>query len=595
MLLREVPWSTQAVEQSHGSIATIHRLHGTLGGSAIASRAMLRQARHLFAPPPRALLDNRGQQRRAKIQRALSHPVTAKNVFFQDLWMEVKAGAGPGGSAPSSSTVLSRSHELWQLLEPQAKQAYQQRAKEKTAIRRQMLVEESQAQAAAAGLQRQRAAEEARADGLVNHSSSCRFQARDFQEMHAALQSSQFNRKNVVALRQKALAPPGVPSRDEADVLESIEVAMSRAEQGPIPQWVHTVCRNRSCFFGCVFLPVGDLEDGAAAYLFLYATQSPLQATFLPMVVDSPPIPSQAASSVAEHLGTPDPAYHLLAFSYTPGKYCLERDLPFANDGSDVLVLQDVALLGGSRAGSDQAPVAFRIFAERLPRNPKQVGKATPVGKPSAPELMEEYPWLAEYMAPPMKQARTSLSPTMPRVQPELEGHGAESAGEGDEQSSAPELEDDAIQAAWVSLHEKRLQWDQAGAAEGDSFYVIIRGGPWSLRATGKALESVMACARAGPPTEWAKKYNMGKSALFALSKYGDESAHMLALEWCRRCEHFFQIWVAQDDPEFAYTQTDLASYQEGLEFVTWMCSVDIMSATWERAAKVRSLRPTNP
>lgn len=595
-LLREVPFSTQAVEQSHGSIATIHRMHATLGGSSIASRAMLHQARHLFAPSPKALLDSKGQQRREKLQRALPRPVTAKNVFFQDLWMEVKAGAASsGGSAPSSSTVLSQSHRLWSLLEPKARLAYEQRAMEQTAVRRQKIVEETQCQDAAAELQRQRAAEEARADGLVNHSSSCRFRAEDFQQMQAALQSSQFHRKNVVALRRKALEPPGVPSPGEVASLESMEGAMAEVEQGPISQWAHTVCRNRSCFFGCVLLPAGDLEDGATAYLFLYAVQSPLQATFLPMLVDSSPIASQAPSSVAEHLAIPDPAYHLLEFSYTPGTYCVERDVPFANDGSDVLVLQDVSLLGGGRAGSDQAPVPFRAFAQRLPPNPKNAGQAAKKAAKSSstPELLEQYPWLAEYSAPPAKQARVSHSLAKPEVSPEPEGQGV-GGEEGEEQSLALELGDEAIEAAWVTLQEKRLQWDQSGVAEGDNFYVIIRGGAWTLRSVGKALDSVMACARSGLPTEWAKQHNMGKSALFALSKYGDESAHMLALEWCRRCEHFFQIWVANDDPEYLYTQDDLASYQEDLEFVTWLCGVDAMSATWERAAKVRKLKPAN-
>ena len=115
------------------------------------------------------------------------------------------------------------------------------------------------------------------------------------------------------------MEPPGVPSPGEVASLESMEGAVVQAEQGPISQWAHTVCRNRSCFFGCAFLPAGDLEEGATAYLFLYATQSPLLATFLPMLVASSPIASELASSVAEHLGIPDPAYHLLEFSYTPG------------------------------------------------------------------------------------------------------------------------------------------------------------------------------------------------------------------------------------------------------------------------------------
>ena len=47
-LLKEIPWSTVPVEQAHGSMAVIHKLHPLLSRTVLAHRTMVRQCRTLF-------------------------------------------------------------------------------------------------------------------------------------------------------------------------------------------------------------------------------------------------------------------------------------------------------------------------------------------------------------------------------------------------------------------------------------------------------------------------------------------------------------------------------------------------------------------
>eukprot|EP00974_Lingulodinium_polyedra_P073034 7068573-Lingulodinium_polyedra.AAC.1 len=40
-----------------------------------------------------------------------------------------------------------------------------------------------------------------------------------------------------------------------------------------------------------------------------------------------------------------------------------------------------------------------------------------------------------------------------------------------------------------------------------------------------------------------------------------------LALEWCRRQQHYFNLWVAQADPQMEYSDVVVASYRPSPEW----------------------------
>jgi hypothetical protein len=78
--------------------------------------------------------------------------------------------------------------------------------------------------------------------------------------------------------------------------------------------------------------------------------------------------------------------------------------------------------------------------------------------------------------------------------------------------------------------------------------------------------------------------------------KYEEKAASSMALEWCSRMQHYYDIYAAQDDPDFLYTQEQLDSYEESLEFIDFMLAIpDEYVVTLDRCRKLRAMKPINP
>ena len=192
LLFREIPWSTQAVEQSHGSTACIHRLHEGYGADAIATRAMLHQARRLLLPPPTSNADAKSQIAIQSLKSRIPMRVTAHNLLFNEVMAKIKERVGGAALASSSASVLHESHNIFASLSLDELRSWHGVATHHTDERRRRLREDFEHAVAADTLKRARDAEEAKQVGLLNHSGSCRFTDHDFAAMveHCAQASS---------------------------------------------------------------------------------------------------------------------------------------------------------------------------------------------------------------------------------------------------------------------------------------------------------------------------------------------------------------------------------------------------------------------
>ena len=65
-----------------------------------------------------------------------------------------------------------------------------------------------------------------------------------------------------------------------------------------------------------------------------------------------------------------------------------------------------------------------------------------------------------------------------------------------------------------------------------------------------------------------------------------------MALEWCRRCEFYYQMWLSQSEKSYKYTPADLASYEEDFDWTSFICELDVESPTWHRAGQIMVLQP---
>ena len=60
--------------------------------------------------------------------------------------------------------------------------------------------------------------------------------------------------------------------------------------------------------------------------------------------------------------------------------------------------------------------------------------------------------------------------------------------------------------------------------------------------------------------------------------RYDQHPASCMALEWCRRVQHFYDIYTGQDDPDFENSAEELESYEESIEFIDLMLAIPVES-----------------
>jgi hypothetical protein len=595
-LLREVPWSTLGVEQAHGSVACIHKLHRGCGVETITCRALLHQARHLFVPSPEAKAEEKAKAQLEKLRRSAKKSVSARNLFFKDFVaavMPADADSAPAGNVAAREALL-HSQKAFDMLDPSAARAYTNLAQQATLQRAKRLQEDIEHEAAARRLKQARAQEAAQTLGKTSHASNCRFGHSDFEAMLAELDTGKYRRAEVKASRAKCLEAPGPLTDKQLEVLDSFGVE-PLAKELPIPEWAKVVCNHRDAFHGCVLLAASE-DAPAKAYLVMYALKSPLTAMFLTLAPVAAKVRAIAGVPL-EELQFKVASYYVHNFTYSQGAYAAAQELPFESDGADIFVLEDLSFMGGTWLCTNAPLVPFNVFTAHLPAPSK--AKAEGSRKPAqrfsiSKELLEQYPWLAEYL--PQARGKASAASASNAL---AEQQQAASALGGDAFLSRPECKaepgeaftEESVDRAWAVLEEKRLEWANASTEIGDNFSVQLRGGGSS---SSKAVphESVVASAKAGAPRKWAETYHMGKQTSFAVKKYGAVAAHAMALEWCRKCEFFYQMWCSQSERNYMYTPADLASYDEGYDWTSFMADLDVDSHTWSRASQVMALQP---
>lgn len=104
--------------------------------------------------------------------------------------------------------------------------------------------------------------------------------------------------------------------------------------------------------------------------------------------------------------------------------------------------------------------------------------------------------------------------------------------------------------------------------------------------------DAVIGIAVGGAAMAWCRQYGLNIEASFAYSKYGFDGATNLAMERCRRMNHFYDIYLLRDEPDYSYSAQDLASYEEDLPWLDYLCAQDVASAVWARAEVVRGTKP---
>jgi hypothetical protein len=228
---------------------------------------------------------------------------------------------------------------------------------------------------------------------------------------------------------------------------------------------------------------------------------------------------------------------------------------------------------GRARKAQIPSDVRERLLADNPWLTEDDFGKARPTKKrrPTGPRS-------------PRRAATSSESEEAPRVHVALK---AVKVVEVDVADVRAELEalrhEDAWEPEGVDVDEEELQ-----------FYVHIRGGKWTKENKGVVADGVAAYARKGCATDWCQVYKFPRQVSFMYNKFGRDVANSLAREYVRRAQFFFVQWYSGVDDMLVYQPHHLAAYEEGLEWLEFIASLDAHGVAFKRALEIRALVPQN-
>ena len=190
-------------------------------------------------------------------------------------------------------------------------------------------------------------------------------------------------------------------------------------------------------------------------------------------------------------------------------------------------------------------------------------------------------PWSSteERTAPARQQVRTGRIQVLAK-HPWLRGHfeeedddttrGIDGVSPQGPQQVAPvdELTDQQVEDVFLELKARRLELNLENMPNRD-FRVRVLGGAWCKAHSGLSYDAFQGYVLASSPAAaWAGRYKIRKTSRYGVTVFGDGLASLLAHEWCRRCQHFYDVFERQDDPQYRYSEQDVGAFVVSLELL---------------------------
>ena len=243
--LSRCSWTTMAEEQGHVAASSLLKLHKQYGIQTLQCRAMVCQARPLFAENPiHKKIDAKSKQKEALTSKQTNR-ITGRHLFLRGLHREADRMLSDGRSMPSDmrNTIFMKHGGRWNNLHPEKKAKFDDQVEhardEAEAAARdkvQKLDEEIEEL-------RQQLAKD-RPDERPLRMSDCRFSQEDLVEMEALGETAEFSAANVAIRRDEAARKLQPPHPSVGKALASIDISMPK-EKSKVPDGSSTTTPTR--------------------------------------------------------------------------------------------------------------------------------------------------------------------------------------------------------------------------------------------------------------------------------------------------------------------------------------------------------------
>lgn len=488
----EISWTTAGVEQGHGSMAVVHKLHRGYTASLLAARSLLHQCRVLFAKLREDTATRRLRARFEKLEAARPERITGRHVFLADCYSAVKKERQIQ-QLPNDTRldIMKRHGEIFGSLPVMKRNEYEGRACNIAILKREELNLDRQHTVAMIQLQSARRAEDRIEGGALQClMSNARFSDKQMESMNSMISTPEFAISRVLERRALFFVSPGKPSQAEQAALHEAFVPVFGDEPPDHhAEWVKQICVRRDHFHMCGIR--GQIDGETVSFAILYACQRPYIIGLCRLERQDRAMPRFGEMGVAKQTRFLHGLFQL-DFVMRTDQLTTSLDVQF-DDGVELSVLLQLEYRPDFQVCSHFDPVSLSKFCAQFQavKEPKKSSgdKPAEASRKLDYDLLNAFPWLERYVV--------TSEPSRP----------SPSSKKGSHICSAPvpELEPEEILEAWEQLDLRRRQWAEEDKYVGLDFETTIRGGAWTKAAKGVAYDCIMARPASEVGTEFTK------------------------------------------------------------------------------------------
>lgn len=420
--------------------------------------------------------------------------------------------------------------------------------------------------------------------GVPNSMDSIRFTMADFEELHILL-----NDRWSELAKAPVHHPPAFPPAEMIDDILKMEGVLKSLEPpAAVEHWFNRyLCFNRERFEMCALFE----STSTTAYLVMYSSKSPSRSTIFLELRDRSFLP--ALDVGAQCCPQLSHKCHGRVWTYWPLVFKSDRTVPF--DSDSWLWVQPHMQFVGNAMTSHHRCVEFEEFTMFHPVPPRsganssgRTNSNSKVCKDKVADLMRQYPWLTDDHIYQSRSCRKACKKTGP----DDEHAGTDSDGSDEEEPQPPVVGvgvdiDDVMR----ELIETRDNLDMD--ASDMFFYTFVLCGLWKQGEEGvweRVPDAIRYNARGGEPTRWCRMYGVKTSRRYGFSNHGQAGAAMLAHEFTKKSDFFFNQWLDKGMPSDLVYRLD--DYDEDIEFVDWLLTQLDNPESWNCGQEIRRMCP---
>jgi hypothetical protein len=559
-LMRELPWGTKPAEEQHASVSLMARHHPDYEQSSLQHRAALHTLRKIL--PAETADEVRAKRLGAQLSRLESrrpHAIGARQAFCKGL-IDLAVSSDKYAAAPKnvvSKKIIKNHGPAFAAMSKEREALFARRALALASEKKAAIDDAIETKTLDIALLRSRIEAHNLSMPDIRFSSS-RLSDEELEDWAALFKTTSFVNDTLPLLRR----PCGAPSAPDADYLAQLATVplQSSAAATAYPPWMAKVVHNREMFNGSVWVFRGVF--GKQAFAFLYAMQVPYYIQFAPIdivddYVEMGPI---GAHNWEDH----ELNAAVQSFRLKLGAFLSWEGLPRLGP-ENIQIAFNVRFRRGLEMTSTSLLEPFTDVLAYLatPTRPATTANPGSSGEPRQPSwkqlVLERFPWM-----------QGALEGGNRRGRPGDRAGGQPNDRNIDESANDPEpLDDELIEEAFAMLEAKRAELASTDDIEITDFTTGLLGGTWTMAHSGKAFDAYQSKIRGGSDAiEWCNQYNCTKSARFDISLYGDAQASLMAREWARRLQYFFNIYTSSGDAHYVFSDDDVKSYVPTVGFL---------------------------